>query len=169
MDANGLYPIYGMWHIPFWQTRGFYTAVIAVSVLSMMILFRYGIKKYRNTRKKRKSPWVSALDELTNMQQELMARGMLGKTFYFRLSWVFKRYLSERYGFKVYGKTDDELILYLEGTGLSVNFIQDLKVIFEGSTVIKFANQEAAKERMSNDLATSIALINKTIPDAVKR
>lgn len=164
MDTNGLYPIYDMWYIPFWQTKGFYTAVVVASVAVLAVVVWYGLKKYRASKRKRKLPWDVALNELGTIEKDLSQKGMLGKTFYFRLSWVFKRYLNERYGFEVYGKTDKELIMYLEGTGLSLDLIQDLKVIFEGIGVIKFANQEAVKERINRDLSMSVALIKRTIP-----
>jgi len=42
--------------------------------------------------------------------------------------------------------------------------VQDLGVIFEGSTVVKFANEQALKDRMAKDLVLSREFIKKTMP-----
>jgi len=164
MDDNSLYPIHGMRYIAFWQTTSFYVIVSVIGFFFLLFIIWYFIRKYRSSKSEVKSAWVVALEELNQIQKQLLGKGMLGKTFYFRLTWVFKRYLSERYKLDVYGKTDDELMLYLEGSGLASDLVQDIRIIFEGSRTIKFANQKAAKERMDRDLKASIDFIEKTTP-----
>ena len=164
MDENTLFPIYGMRHIPFWQTKLFYTSVSAVVLCILFFVGWFIIKKFMKPKKEKRPAWEVALDELAEIEAQLSEKGMQGKTFYFRLTWMFKRYLSERYGFDVYGKTDDELLLYLEGSGLAPELVDDLKAILEGSSVIKFANEQALKERMQRDLVASSEFIKKTIP-----
>ena len=164
MDENSLYPIHGMKHIPFWQTTTFYMVVGFVVIILSSFFVWYLFKRYRLSKQKTKSAWDVALEELDQIKEHFEKKGMSGKTFYFRLTWIFKRYLSGRYRFEVYGKTDEELLSYLEESGLASELVQDLNVVFEGSSTIKFANQQAAKERMARDLQVSIEFIKKTIP-----
>lgn len=164
MDENALFPIYGVWHVPFWQTTAFYIAVASFGGVVVLFFVLYGIKKFRASKQKKRLPWDRALDEFAQVEQLLAGKGILGKTFYFKLTWIFKRYLSERYGFEVYGKTDGELLLHLEGSGLASDLTQELAVIFEGSTAIKFANEQAMHDRMKRDLVASIEFIKKTVP-----
>ncbi len=168
MSKSGLYPIYGTCHVPFWQTTEFYVVVLGLCVVLFSVLLWYGAKKYRLSKKGCKEPWKTALNELEKIEKERVAGSVLGGTFYFKLTWVFKRYLSERYGFDVYGKTDEELLLYLEGAGLASKFVQDLSVIFEGSEVIKFAKEAVAQDRMERDLQASIEFIKNTTPSTKK-
>lgn len=164
MKANELYPPYGMWHRPFWQTTYFYVVVGLVLCLILGAVVWYLIKRYRAQQRKPGPAWQTALDELLKLQQELTQKGILGKTFYFRLTWIFKRYLHERYACEVYGKTDEELLLYVEGKGLAIDLVHDLRVIFEGSVDVKFANQEAMIDRLNRDIVMSMECIKKTIP-----
>jgi len=164
MDENTLYPIHGMRHTPFWQTTTFYVIIFFVGILLLLGLIWFLIRLYKRSKKVVKPAWEIALEELQEIQKQLADKGMQGKTFYFRLTWVFKRYLSARYKLDVYGKTDDELLLYLEGSGLAPDLAQDISVIFEGSKTIKFANEQAMKKRMERDIQASIDFIEKTIP-----
>ena len=162
MDKNNLFSIYGMWHVPLWQTNYFYGVLAIGGIFLMTLILWYGIKKYRASKRKGESPWDVALKELVDIEQTLSGKEMLGKTFYFRLTWMFKRYLNARYGYDVYGKTDGELVSFLEITGLAPNLVQDIRRIFEGSSVIKFANEQVVQERIRNDLVASITFIKKT-------
>ena len=164
VNTNELYPMYGMWHRPLWQTTSFYVVIGVVLGLVIGLMAWYLFKKYKASQQRPTPPWQTAMDELLKLEQELTQKGILGKTFYFRLTWVFKRYLHERYGFEVYGKTDEELLMYLEGAGLATDLVNDLRVIFEGSLDIKFANQEAMIERLKRDLFMSMEFIKKTVP-----
>jgi len=152
-----------MWRVPWWQTNYFYGALAVIGIFLVTLVIWYGVRKYRSSKRKGEPPWDVALKELTDIEQTLAGKGMLGKTFYFRLTWMFKRYINARYGFDVYGKTDRELISFLELVGFAPNLVQEIRLIFEGSAVIKFANEQAVQERIKNDLAASIAFINKTI------
>lgn len=168
MDKNTLYPIYGMVHTPFWQTNFFYILIAIFGLLLLSLVIWFGLRKYRVPKKNKKVAWEVALEDLAAIESDLATKGMLGKTFYFRLTWMFKRYLSTMYKFDVYGKTDEELVLYLEGSGLATDLVDDLKAILEGSTVVKFANEQALKERMQRDLIASKEFIEKTIPKQVE-
>lgn len=164
MNAQELYPSYGMWHRPWWQTSPFYVIVALLGCCIVGVLLWIVIKRYKAGRQRPAPAWQTALAELKKMEEELALGTILGKTFYFRLTWIFKRYLHDRYGFEVYGKTDEELFVYLEGAGLNIDLVQDLRVIFEGSLDIKFANQDAMIDRLKRDLAMSMEFVRKTTP-----
>ena len=164
MNTNDLYPMYGMWHQPFWQTTFFYVVVAGVLSLIFGAMAWFMIKRYRGSKQEKPLPWQTALAGLQELQRDLFQKSILGKTFYFRLTWVFKQYLHERYGFDVYGKTDQELFTYLEDAGLGTDLVHDLRVIFEGSLDIKFAHQEAVFDRMNRDLVMSLDFVKKTVP-----
>lgn len=52
LDSNGLYDIYPLWHVPFWQTTWFYGAVMTIIALiflvSMFLIFK---KLFKNLRR----------------------------------------------------------------------------------------------------------------------
>ncbi|MCK5632814.1 hypothetical protein KAH94_03630 [bacterium] len=162
MNKNELYPIYELWHVPFWQTKAFYIGLGVLLAILISLFVWYGIKRYRLLKKPVKPSWEFALEELEDIKKKLLSGSILGKTFYFRLTWIFKQYFYARYNFNVFGKTDNEIWFYLEGSGLSQDLLESLKLIFEGSSVVKFANKEVAQERMQKDLQASIVFINKT-------
>lgn len=165
MNQQELLPMYGIWHRPLWQTTGFFVVSGVIVGLLLGFVVWYIIKRYRSLRYNVVPAWQTALAELAKLEQELLSvQGILGKTFYFRLTWIFKRYLHERYSFEVYGKTDEELLIYLEGAGLATDLVHDLRVIFEGSLDVKFANQEALIERLKRDVAMSREFVYKTTP-----
>lgn len=164
MDKNALYPIYGIIYVPFWQTKIFYVISFIFCLLIVFFTGLFLFKRYKLSRSFKKPAWDIALEELLQIKKQLEKKEILGKTFYFRLTWVFKRYLSDMYRFDVYGKTDEELLLYIEGSGLDQELVQDLRSIFEGNVTVKFANERAASEMMNRDLSASINFIEKTIP-----
>lgn len=168
MDNNSLYPIYEILHVPFWKTKAFLISVSIVGFALFLFFLWFGIKKIRRNGYKKKQSWDIAFDEFSQIGKQLEALAISSKSFYFKLTWAFKRYLHGRYGFDVYGKTDGELFLYLEGIGFPAVLIQDLQIIFEGSSTIKFANEQAVLERMKRDLDLSVEFIKKTMPTVGK-
>jgi hypothetical protein len=159
-----LYPSYGMWHRPWWQTTTFYVIVVLGAFCLLILLMWVLFKRYKASRQRSVPAWQIAIRELEELERELSQGTILGKTFYFRLTWIFKRFLHDRYGFDVYGKTDEELFVYLEHAGLNTDLGHDLRVIFEGSRDVKFAHQNAVLDRLKRDLTMSFDFIRKTTP-----
>jgi len=161
VDKNALHPIYGIVYMPFWKTNIFFYILIALGVVFIAFFVFFFVS--RIPKNKKKSTYEVALQELSEIEKLLYEDNIFGKTFYFRLTWIFKRYLHDRYGFDVYGKTDKELLFYLESSGLSTDLVHDIQVIFEGSSFIKFAKGEVVLDRMKKDLKASKEFIHKTM------
>lgn len=163
INKLGLYEIYGQWHVPFWHTMPFYVAIgiIVLGLIGLVGWFAY--KKYRLAMKPAAS-WEIALAQIDHLKKNNYTSVEHGKEFYCALTGILKRYMHERYGFEAREKTDQEFLRYLEEQKFSTLFMQDLTAIFEGSTIIKFANASAAQQQIDQDVVAAISFIKKTIP-----
>lgn len=165
MNKHGLYDIYGGVHVPFWQTRIFLYGVTA-SFFLLIILIIWLI-----TQRKKQLPayaWTKALDKIEALKNSQRAVVEHGKEFYGALTDIIKNYLQERYGYESIGKTDEELIQYLQQNHFSKDLIEILQEIFLGITIIKFANAQAAQEQIDRDMQRTILFIKRTIPSDKK-
>lgn len=163
MNKHGLFDIYGPEHIPFWQTNAFYVTLSILCLILAGLLLWIFIKKYAKKRSEEPS-WVIALRELNALKKNNVATQAQGKQFYGALTTSLKKYLHGRYGYDSMGKTDEELIKYLETQRFPIALTQELQTIFLGGTMIKFANGIAMQEQIEGDLGRSIVFIQKTIP-----
>lgn len=163
-ESEQLYDIYGMWHVPFWQTQSFMIAMLALAgIIALAII--YLIVRLIIKRKKPVKPWVWADRELDALW---LKRGFTrddSKRFYSQLTEIVKTYLEKRYGYQVRSATDIELLAYLRDRNFEPELWNDLKQIFEGTQEIKFANLDAIPEKIERDFALSKAFITKTITD----
>lgn len=168
---QGLYDIYGQWHVPFWQTRLFYGGVALLCLIVLCIIARRVLTHFKKN-KPVLSPWDEALQSLESLKQDNIATVAQGKHFYGILTSVLKKYIHKRYGFEEYdtgsvsdeslAKTDYEFIQYLQKKSFPQDLTEQLQRIFMGSMVIKFANVEAIQEQIEKDLALAISFINQT-------
>lgn len=163
INELGLYDIYPQWHVPFWHTTPFY---IGVGSLLLALAAFAGWRAYRKYKLKKDSlaSWDIALAQIDYLQKNNYAKVERGKEFYCALTNVLKKYMHERYGFDPREKTDQEFLRYVEEQEFTALFMQDLAALFEGSTIIKFANARAAQQQIDQDVATAISFIKKTIP-----
>ncbi len=163
MDKNTLYPIYEMIHVPFWQEKWFYIVLCVAGLLFFFLLLVFAFYFYKKRFTSKGIPvHVEALNELKKLEESLK-KDILSKTFYFKLTWILKRYLNGRYGYDVYGKTDSELITFLEKTSLNQELFEKVQLILTGSEVIKFANELAIEERMKADVKRSVEFVKNTM------
>jgi len=160
MNKHGLYDIYDVWHVPFWQTTTFLYSMIFLSIVLLSLIIWFIVKKLK--KQKKKTPWDSALQQLNALQQSDISVEH-GKEFYFTLTLIVKKYLQDRFGYPLTHRTDAESIAYLERNELLPEHIETIRTIFSGVQVIKFANAQAAQEQMLNDLQSSIQLVQHTI------
>ncbi len=160
MNKHGLYDIYDVWHVPFWQTTAFFYSMVALGVVGVLLSIWFITKKMRS-KQKIQTPWEKALQQLHVLQNSNISVDN-GKEFYFALTAIVKKYLEGRYGYKLTHKTDAECVKYLENNQLLPDHLDDLRRIFSGVEIIKFANAQAAHEQMLNDLKTSILLVQNT-------
>lgn len=165
-EKTGLYENYGLWHVPFWQTAKFQLAVKIAGGLILLLIVIFAVRKYLQYRKRKKLPlWDQALLDLNKLKKENKVDVVHGKEFYLTVSALLKKYLHDRFAYDVVGKTDEEVILYLQGQHADEHIIEEMKSLLQGSQIIKFANAQAAQEQIERDYVRSVAIITRTIPE----
>jgi len=164
-EKTGLYENYGPWHVPFWQTDTFYLIlkIVIICLLLFLVFFLYRMYMQKKRRKKL-SAWDEALQKLKHARELQISEQHSGKDFYVSLTSIMKKYLHDRFGYDVVGKTDDEVITYLQTQQCDASIIHELSHIMQGSVVIKFANQKAAIDQMHQDYDRCVKIIQQTIP-----
>jgi hypothetical protein len=165
-EKTGLYENYGLWHVPIWQTEKFQLGVKIAAAILLFLSVAYIVRKYVHYRRRKKLPlWDQALADLNQLKQEHKVDVLYGKEFYVTVSVLLKKYFHDRFGYDVMGKTDDEMIEYLQEHYPDKQSIEDIKALLQGSVIIKFANVQAAQEQIDHDYVRSIAIITRTIPE----
>jgi hypothetical protein len=167
MDMNTakqeFYDIYDMWHVPFWQTRLFGGIVIflliIVAVTFLLILFKSYIR-----RKRPSFPWDRALNKLNSLFMQEQFSKEESKQFYFKLTKILKDYLHERYNVVLRGKTDQELLLFLNESDFPADLLPPVRALFEGCLEIKYADDQVLKECLIRDLESAIFIVKQTSP-----
>jgi hypothetical protein len=162
-ELTGLYENYGLWHVPFWQTRSFDLAIKGIGVFLLVVVVGLLAYRYKH-RKKKVSPWECALLRLKTMQHAQETQAYSAKEFYAHLTSIIKNYLYQRFGYDVVGKTDDEVICYLSQKKLDPLVLQEIIAVFRGVSIIKFANASAEQEQMRQDCHRCFCIIKQTIP-----
>ena len=110
MDKNGLYDIYGVWHLPFWQTTWFkYLCASLIALVFLLVGVAIGYRLYQWIRHKQYTAWEIALMKLEQLKKNHYATQDEAKQAYGVITAVLKEYLSKRYGWSVTSATDDEL------------------------------------------------------------
>lgn len=161
---NDFYDIFGVWHEPWWQST---TCKVFVLILTstIVIWIAYRIFKKILTKKKVRPYWEVALTNLENLRAPKVFATDKAKNFYFQLTSILKRYITERYGVAAQGSTEKEILTYLED---QIKFPKEtlpvLRDIFYHASSIKFANEPALIEQMEQDLALGMRLVKETIP-----
>jgi len=163
-EPSELYDIYGVWHVPFWQTQRFIIGMWCLAAIGALAVIYLLVRMMRG-RKKTVKPWTWANRELDALWAKRGFTREDGKHFYSQLTEIMKTYLEKRYGYQVRSATDIELIAYLQAHSFDPVLLQDLKQIFEGVQEIKFANLDTIPENIERDFALSKAFVSKTISD----
>ncbi len=164
-EKTGLYENYGLWHVPFWQTSQFKMTMQLCLILVLLIIVVLLIRKYIIYRKRKKLPlWDQALLALIQLKKEHKIDVVHGKEFYATASAVLKNYFHDRFEYDLRGKTDAEVIDYVEKNHDDKHIAAEIKTLLQGSEIIKFANAQAAQEQIEHDYIRAIAIIQRTIP-----
>ncbi len=164
MDQNGLYDIYSVWHVPFWQTSWFYWTVISLVILLGVVLGWGAYRWYRLRNKQPITPWQKALRIITKLQNQTYTTQQEGKHCYFVFTTALKQYLEERFAYPIAHKTDEEAASYLEQQQLEQNLKKNIQEILRGCLLIKFANEQAVSEQIQAHLALAKEIVVSTIP-----
>jgi hypothetical protein len=159
---NELYPIYGLVGKPFWQTKIFYIILVSIFLLAFLFLTVFLIKKFKKVLPKQQY-WQISLSELSELKSMLLQDKISHKNFYLILTDIIKKYLFNRFGYDLFGLTDQELVKFLESKEFDKNLLENVKSMFLSMEVIKFANESTVKGLMEKDLLRCTDLVNKTI------
>lgn len=166
LDEKGLYDIYSAWHIPFWQTNWFYWTIAGLIGIVITLIVVAFIRAYLRRKKPPLTYWEKALQEIARLQQKKYTTKEEGKQCYFVLTSVLKIYLNKRFQFPTAGKTDDEVVCYIEKKSLDENIKLDLNDILKGCLLIKFANQQAMEKQIHEHITIAFKLIKATLPQS---
>lgn len=158
---DGLYGIYGLVGKPFWQTKFFYIILAVIFLIVFMFIVYIVVKKYKNSRPK-ELPDKRALRELLELKNLLLQDKISHKNFYLNLTCIIKQYLFGRFGYDLFGLTDNELIKFLRDNNFDLGLLEGIKEMFLSMEVIKFANAQVVKNLMEKDLTICVDLVNKT-------
>lgn len=165
-EKTGLYENYGLWHTPFWQTQKFQLMMEIGGCVVALIVIAILIKKYRAYKKRKKlSSWDQALLDLRILKRDNKVSVEHGKEFYLAISALLKKYLHERFGYDVLGKTDAEVVRYLEERHPDAALVEEINALLQGGVIIKFANAQAAQGQIEHDYVRAVAIIQRTIPE----
>jgi hypothetical protein len=168
-EKTGLYENYGLWHVPFWQTAKFQLAVKIAAGVLLCLVIAFCVRKYLQYRKRKKLPlWDQALLHLNQLKKNHKVDIAHGKEFYVAASGILKNYFHHRFGYDLLGKTDAESVDYLQKHHADAQGIEDVKMVLQGSEIIKFANAQAAQEQIEHDYVRAVAIITRTIPEKNK-
>lgn len=164
MDHNGLYDIYSVWHVPFWQTGWFYWTIACliavICIASSLFIYRW----YKKRNPSITTPWAIALESITSLQGKRYTTQQEGKQCYFELTRTLKTYLQNRFAYPIACATDEQAARYLERTTLDHILRKNIQEILRGCLLIKFANQHAVDEQIQAHLALAKESVLKTIP-----
>lgn len=145
-----LYPIYGLWHVPFWQRSWFIIATVLVGLLLFGALVYLLVRRY--TGKKVSLPsWQIALNRLQEIKKNGLLSPAMSERYYVQLTQLLKEYISDQFGVDVRSLTDDQMCIYVDQKIPYTDYKEGLKRIFTAGVFIKFANQSAIEKQMIDD------------------
>ncbi len=164
LDERGLYDIYSVWHLPFWQTGWFFWGIVSVIVVSLTGAMYFLYRWYRNKNIKPITPWEKALQTIADLQKSSYETKEKGKQCYFILTGALKNYFESRYQFPISTKTDEEVSRYLEEQLIDNTMKKELQSILQGCLLTKFANEQAMEEQIKKHLDQATSIVRSTIP-----
>ena len=165
-EKTGLYENYGVWHTPFWQTKEFKFAAQICLFLAGVLVLALVVKLYLAYRKQKKlSPWEQALQVLSDLKKRDIISIVHGKEFYLSVSSLLKTYFHDRFGYDVLGKTDGEFVEYLSKYHKDELILEEIRLLLDGASIIKFANAQAAQEQLEHDYIRAVSIIQRTMPE----
>jgi hypothetical protein len=129
--------------------------VVTISVV-LIILIILGVWLY--FRKKRKeiianqpSPDEVAMNELENLKASEYLDQQDYRSFYFRLSEIFRAYMEKRFGFPAQESTTEELIPQIEQLALTRAQKDTVRFLARGEDLVKFARHYPSSEKAQQD------------------
>lgn len=161
-----LLDIYGMWHVPWWQTTAFYSFLACVAFAGVIGSIWLLIGRFKRN-KKSITPWDLALKQLEKIHQQGMSPEH-SKFFYESIITILREYVHNRFGLETYGKTDQELLEYLATQNLSDSLVEAISSIVQGSILVRFAQEQVVQQQMEQDFIKAVSLVKHSIPHIKK-
>lgn len=158
-----MYDLYDLWYEPFWHKSWFWPVVMSLLVLLVCFIIWFVLSKRKQTVVV-KTPWQEALDKFAQVDLEHFKDSSKHKQFYSEITLILKNYLSRRYGLILASKTEQEVIGVITSSEFPDFQLENLTAIFQGALFVKFANQNAAFQKMVHDLNVSKGIVESTIP-----
>jgi hypothetical protein len=101
---------------------------------------------------------MQALDGISDV------RGLHGKTFYFFLSAILRRYVSGRYAVGAAEMTTEEFVPCIDRLPIDRELARQLKQLCRAMDPVKFGGVTAAEKQMETDLFFARAFVHRTTP-----
>ncbi len=153
-----LYDIYGVWHIPFWQTTIFYAILVGCTIVVCSVLFYYFYRWYK--KRVQKVPyWVISQEALDKLSTSSLNNVDCADLFYSHLLVILKQHLSTHFNCDFTSATDQECIKLLRCTSNDDMLCGTMEEMLERTVTIRFARDAALKESMQNDLQKMYAIV----------
>ncbi len=163
LTEQGIYDIYGMLHVPWWQTTLFYGVCIVAAIFFFIVCIILCILWRRRWRKKEELPyWQKAIAELDHAQHAFVQGKISSMVLYELLVHIVKSYLQLQFGPDLLGKTDSELRECIEPLAIAQEHKDQLMELCQTSSTIKFYPAAVAQEHAQKDCQALITFINVT-------
>jgi hypothetical protein len=161
-QTQDFYEIYDYYTQPVLEKKSVQISLISIAIIATAAaIFLYF---FLRRKKKQLTSWEIALQDLERLNLEKCVSKNDFKSFYFKLTKIFKKYLEQRYSWQTENKTDDELVILMEKQKFNKELLEQVQKILAGALWIKFANQEALKIQAESDLKIIINIILQTKP-----
>lgn len=156
-----LHDIYGHWHVPFWQTRLFFAALVGAAILVSVVLLWLA---YRRCFKKRNiEPHKTALAALEQLKMQPIHSRQQAQEAYAALTAVLKHYFEYYFKKPLVSHTDSQVVQALENEPLLASYWHEIKELFESGMHVKFAQENALHEQVMKHIDMSISVINHLV------
>jgi len=159
MNEQGLYDIYGHWHVPFWQTSMFKTACFLLGLLILFSIIYLAVKKLFFSRQL--SAGQKALKALEALKKKQIQTRQDAHEAYFAITDILKRFFQVHYGIPFESMTDLEMVESLKKTDFPAEQISSLSDMIQASLGVKYAQEAALQQDISRDIARSITVITR--------
>ena len=163
-DTVGLYDIYGLHHVPFWNEVWFAQSImlffcISVFIFSCIISMVF----YKKARKiVTIDPWAQSLSAIESMRvRNYSACGNDCKQFYDRLTHIVKNYLCIRYGVARSGATDHEFVECVDACSDPISMVSP---VLKRGIAVKFASSTVEPDQQEKDYQLVYTFIKSTKP-----
>lgn len=147
---EGFVEVYDFYYVPFWQQSWFIALAVIVFILLIgalgYIVYRWYRARKTIVAQELPHEWAYNQLEVIKPQGEVALREL--PNYYLSLTYILKTYIEKRYGWQVSHKTDQELVIFLEGSDLSSSHKELFPLLLSRAQEIKFAPEAVTKHAL---------------------